>query len=88
MLKMMVSFIAGTILGFLGQALFGFFGMFVGSLGGMIVGWYAATISRLIRFGCASPSPPSAPRCPSSDSMPSPLAEGPIRRAELHEALI
>jgi hypothetical protein len=42
MLKMMVSFIAGTFLGYLGQVTMGFFGMFIGSLGGMIIGWYAA----------------------------------------------
>ncbi|MGD0484578.1 MAG: hypothetical protein ABSB58_07970 [Gemmatimonadales bacterium] len=42
MLKMLVSFIAGTILGYLGQVTLGFTGMFIGSLGGMIVGWYVA----------------------------------------------
>jgi uncharacterized membrane protein YdjX (TVP38/TMEM64 family) len=42
LLKMMVTFIAGTILGAVGQNLFGFWGMFFGSIGGAVVGWWAA----------------------------------------------
>ncbi len=42
MLKALVAFIAGTILGALGNAIAGFWGMFVGSLAGAIVGWYVA----------------------------------------------
>lgn len=42
MLKMMITFIAATILGALGQALFGLFGMILGSVAGSIVGWWAA----------------------------------------------
>lgn len=41
MLKMMISFIAGTILGYVGQVLFGLTGMVIGSLGGMIFAWWA-----------------------------------------------
>jgi hypothetical protein len=42
MLKTMISFIAATLLGYLGNELFGLFGMFVGSIGGYVVGWYLA----------------------------------------------
>ena len=42
MLKQMVSFIAATLLAYLGQKLFGWGGMFVGSIAGYIVGWYVA----------------------------------------------
>jgi hypothetical protein len=42
MLKQMVSFIAATLLGYLGSVLFGLGGMFVGSIAGYIVGWYVA----------------------------------------------
>lgn len=42
MLKGLVSFIAGTILGVVGQNLFGLWGMFLGSIAGMVVGWWAA----------------------------------------------
>ncbi len=42
MLKALVTFIAATILGWLGSQVAGFFGMFVGSLAGAIVGWYVA----------------------------------------------
>ena len=42
MLKALVSFIAATLLGALGNAVAGFFGMFVGSIAGAIVGWYVA----------------------------------------------
>ena len=42
LLKGMVSFIAGTILGAIGQNLLGVWGMFLGSIAGMVVGWWAA----------------------------------------------
>ena len=42
MLKGMITFIAATILGAIGQALFGLWGMMLGSIGGSIVGWWAA----------------------------------------------
>jgi len=42
MLKTLVTFIAATILGAIGNAVAGFFGMFVGSVAGAIVGWYVA----------------------------------------------
>lgn len=42
MLKMMISFIAATILGAIGQALFGLWGMLLGSLMGSVVGWWGA----------------------------------------------
>jgi hypothetical protein len=42
MLKGMITFIAATILGAIGQALFGLWGMLLGSIGGSIVGWWAA----------------------------------------------
>jgi len=42
MLKMLVTFIAATLLGYMGQQLFGLYGMFVGSVAGSIVGWYVA----------------------------------------------
>ncbi len=42
MLKTLVTFIAATILGALGNSVAGVFGMFVGSIAGAIVGWYVA----------------------------------------------
>ena len=42
MLKMMITFIAATILGAIGQALFGLWGMLLGSLAGSVVGWWGA----------------------------------------------
>lgn len=42
MLKLMITFIAATILGAVGQALFGLWGMLIGSLAGSIVGWWGA----------------------------------------------
>ena len=42
LLKSMISFIAGTILGYVGNALFGIPGAVIGSLGGMIFAWWAA----------------------------------------------
>ena len=42
MLKMLVTFIAATILGAIGQQVLGVFGMLIGSAGGAIVGWYVA----------------------------------------------
>ncbi len=42
MLKALVTFIAATILGWLGSQVAGLFGVFIGSLAGAIVGWYVA----------------------------------------------
>lgn len=42
MLKMMISFIAATILGAIGQAVFGLWGMVLGSIAGSVVGWWGA----------------------------------------------
>jgi hypothetical protein len=42
MLKGLVTFIAATILAYIGQQVAGFFGMFVGSIAGAIAGWYVA----------------------------------------------
>lgn len=42
MLKMLVTFIAATILGALGQQLLGLFGMLLGSAAGAVIGWYVA----------------------------------------------
>jgi len=42
MLKTLVTFIAATILGALGQQLLGIYGMLLGSAAGAIVGWYVA----------------------------------------------
>jgi len=42
MLKMLVTVIAATILGALGQQLLGLYGMLLGSAAGAIVGWYVA----------------------------------------------
>ena len=42
LLKILVTFIAATILGAVGQRLFGLYGMLLGSLAGMVVGWWAA----------------------------------------------
>ena len=42
MLKTLVTFIAATLLGYVGQQLFGLYGMLFGSLAGSIVGWYVA----------------------------------------------
>jgi len=42
MLKLLVTFIAATILGALGQQLLGIYGMLLGSAAGAIVGWYVA----------------------------------------------
>jgi len=42
MLKMLVTFIAATILGALGQQLLGIYGMLLGSAAGAIIGWYVA----------------------------------------------
>ena len=42
MLKLLVTFIAATILGALGQQLLGIYGMLLGSAAGAIIGWYVA----------------------------------------------
>jgi len=42
MLKMLVTFIAATILGALGQQVLGIYGMLLGSAAGAIIGWYVA----------------------------------------------
>lgn len=42
MLKTMVTFIAATVLGALGQKVMGTTGIFVGSIAGAVVGWYVA----------------------------------------------
>lgn len=42
MLKALVTFVAATLLGYLGSQVAGFFGMFLGSIAGAIVGWYVA----------------------------------------------
>ena len=42
MLKMLVTFIAATILGAIGQKLLGIYGMLLGSTAGAIIGWYVA----------------------------------------------
>ena len=42
MLKGLVTFIAGTILGAVGAHFFGMFGGFLGSIAGMVIGWWAA----------------------------------------------
>ena len=42
MLKMMITFIAATILGAIGQWMFGLTGMALGSIAGSVVGWWAA----------------------------------------------
>lgn len=38
----MITFIAATILGAIGQSLFGFGGMMFGSIAGSVVGWWGA----------------------------------------------
>lgn len=42
MLKMMITFIAATILGAIGSKLLGIWGMVLGSIAGSIVGWWGA----------------------------------------------
>ena len=42
MLKLLVTFVAATILGTLGQQLLGLYGMLLGSAAGAIIGWYVA----------------------------------------------
>jgi len=42
MLKALVTFVAATILGWLGSQVAGLVGMLVGSVAGAIVGWYVA----------------------------------------------
>jgi hypothetical protein len=42
MLRGLVTFIAATILGAVGQSLFGMYGMLLGSVAGSVVGWWAA----------------------------------------------
>jgi len=42
MLKALVTFVAATILGALGQKVLGVYGMLIGSVVGAIVGWYVA----------------------------------------------
>jgi hypothetical protein len=42
LLRALLVFIAGTILGALGQKVAGFGGMAVGSVAGIFVGWWAA----------------------------------------------
>jgi hypothetical protein len=42
MLKMLVTFVAATILGALGQQVLGIYGMLLGSAAGAIIGWYVA----------------------------------------------
>jgi hypothetical protein len=42
MLKTMITFIAATILGYLGQQMMGMYGMILGSVAGAIFGWWAA----------------------------------------------
>lgn len=42
LLKVLVTFIAATLLGALGQSLLGPAGMLIGSIAGMVFGWWAA----------------------------------------------
>ena len=42
MLKMLVTFVAATILGALGQQVLSIYGMLLGSAAGAIIGWYVA----------------------------------------------
>ena len=42
LLKMLVTFIAATVLGAVGQKLMGLYGMLLGSVAGAVVGWWAA----------------------------------------------
>lgn len=42
MLKLLVTFVAATILGALGQQALGVYGMLLGSAAGAIIGWYVA----------------------------------------------
>jgi hypothetical protein len=42
LLKTLLTFIAATVLGALGQSLFGITGMLLGSIGGLVFGWWAA----------------------------------------------
>ncbi len=42
MLKLMVTFIAATILGALGHQVAGLSGAIVGSIAGSVIGWYVA----------------------------------------------
>jgi hypothetical protein len=42
LLKGLVTFIAGTILGAIGQKVMGLYGMLLGSVAGAVVGWWAA----------------------------------------------
>lgn len=43
LLRVLVAFIASTVLGALGQTVLGIYGMLLGSVAGAIVGWYVAT---------------------------------------------
>ncbi len=42
LLKILITFIAATVLGTVGQKLLGITGMMIGSIAGAIVGWWAA----------------------------------------------
>ena len=42
LLSMLVTFIAATILGALGQKVLGLWGMLLGSIAGAVAGWWAA----------------------------------------------
>ena len=39
LLKVLITFIAATVMGALGQQLLGVTGMLIGSIGGMVFGW-------------------------------------------------
>jgi hypothetical protein len=42
LLKFLITFIAGTVLGTVGQSLFGLWGMLLGSVAGSVIGWWGA----------------------------------------------
>ena len=42
LLKVLITFVAATVLGALGQQLLGVTGMLLGSIVGMVFGWWAA----------------------------------------------
>ena len=42
LLKTLVTFIAATVLGALGQTLLGLWGMLLGSIAGLVLGWWGA----------------------------------------------
>jgi hypothetical protein len=42
LLRFLITFIAGTVLGAVGQSLFGLYGMLLGSVAGSLIGWWGA----------------------------------------------